>query len=395
MGYQNADWLSLRYKQVIDPDGLGFARADKVRDRVPDHSSAHKTVPTQSQPLRFQVYDDFNEPGYSLTDYAEKWTTPYGLGEMGINDTRDFTGGYLSLSAVPFQMASDRSVNDHPKYMAVSSQTFAVPRNGTLVLSSDVKASTPGTVPNLVQRGVYGASQSWIDPANPPTLPQYSALLLQGQQAAVVMNMLDFCTGQVFDWFIASDTAFALIERLPSSVTGNISNPECSHATEVGIDKMYTQIIREVPVRPDAWHHVDIALTRRDGEAWVDYFLDHEPIAHVANIGIPLDRQGVEFTGTYPALGPGEQLGDQLDSVRFGHGLFSVVDAFPFQHPGGPELSVSIPALTPPSPNFAGMTRLYGQGASGAFDNFRTLTISDSAGRTSPPEIARMLSLAE
>ncbi len=41
-----------------------------------------------------------------------------------------------------------------------------------------------------------------------------TARLLQGQQAALVMNVLDFCTGQLFDWFISSDTAFALIERL-------------------------------------------------------------------------------------------------------------------------------------------------------------------------------------
>jgi hypothetical protein len=62
------------------------------------------------------------------------------------------------------------------------------------------------------------------------------------------MNVLDFCTGQVFDWFVASDTAFALIERLPSTVTGNLTNPDCRDAAEVGINKMYTQIIREVPV---------------------------------------------------------------------------------------------------------------------------------------------------
>ncbi len=342
----------------------------------------------------FQVYDNFDAPGYSLTRYAERWILPYGLREMAVNDTRDFSGAFLSLSAVPFQTASDASVNDHLKYMAVSSQTFPVPKSGTLVLSSDVKASTPGTVPDLIQRGVYGPSGSWPDPANPPTRPGYSARLLQGQQAALVMNMLDFCTGQLFDWFIASDAAFALIERLPSAVTGNVSNPDCHEATEVGIDKMYTQIIREVPVRSDAWHHVDIALTRHVGDAWVDYFLDHEPIAHVGNIGIPLDKQGAPFTGIYPSLGSGERLADQLDSVRFGHGLFSLLDAFPFQHPGAPELSVSIPALTPPAPNAAGQTRLFGQGASGAFDNFTTLTISGDAGPASPSEIATALAAA-
>ena len=30
------------------------------------------------------------------------------------------------------------------------------------------------------------------------------------------MNMVDFCTGQLFDWFVAGKTAFALIERLPA-----------------------------------------------------------------------------------------------------------------------------------------------------------------------------------
>jgi Family of unknown function (DUF6081) len=342
----------------------------------------------------FQIYDDFDTPGYSLTHYAERWILPYGLGEMALDDTREFSDGCLSLGAVPFQTTSDVGVNDHLKYMAVSSHTFPVPESGTLVLSSDIKASTPGTVPNLIQHGVYGPSGAWLDPANPPAQPEYSAGLLQGQQAALVMNVLDFCTGQLFDWFIASDTAFALIERLPTTVTGNVSNPDCGQAGEVGIDKMYTQIIREVPVRPDVWHHVDIALSRDNEGAWVDYFLDRQPIAHVANVGIPLDKQGVSFTGTYPSLGPGERLADQLDSVRFGHGLFSLLDAFPFQHPGVPELSVSIPALTPPAPSAAGRARLYGQGASGSFDNFTTLTISGSAGRASPSEIKRALAAA-
>ncbi len=125
----------------------------------------------------FQVYDDFDKPDYSLNDYAGKWTTPYGLGEMAVNDTRNFSGGRLNLRAVPFQTASDASVNDHLKYQAVSARTFPVPENGTLVLSSDIKASTPGTVPGLIQHGVYGPPGSWLDPASPPAPPGFSARL--------------------------------------------------------------------------------------------------------------------------------------------------------------------------------------------------------------------------
>jgi uncharacterized protein DUF6081 len=353
------------------------------------------TLDLPDRDVSIEIYDNFNKPGYSLTDYAELWITPYGLGEMAVSDTRDFSGGHLNLYAVPFQTSSDAGVNDHLKYMAVSSRTFPVPEDGTLVLSSDIRASTQGTVPELVQLGLYGPPGSWLDPANPPRPLDYRAHLLQGQQAAAVMNVQDFCTGQLFDWFIASDTAFALIERLPTAVTGNVGNPDCPDATEVGTDKMYTQIIREVPVSPEVWHHVDIALTRADGELSVDYFLDRQEIAHVTNVGIPLDKQGVSFTGTYPSLGTGELLADRLDSVRFGHGLFSLLDAFPFQHSGAPELSVSIPVHSPPDPTAAGRARLFGQGVSGSFDNFTTVTISGGTGAGSPSELLALLTDTE
>ena len=100
--------------------------------------------------MSLQIYDNFGNAGYSLTDYNEKWMTPNGLGEMAVEDTRSFSGGCLNLSAVPFQTGSDVGVDDHRKYLAVSTHTFPVPPDGTLVLSADVKASTPGTVPGLV-----------------------------------------------------------------------------------------------------------------------------------------------------------------------------------------------------------------------------------------------------
>ena len=163
--------------------------------------------------MSLQVYDDFGKAGYSLTDYNQRWMTPNGLGEMAVEDTRSFSGGRFHVNAVPFQTGFDAGVDDHRKYLAVSTRSFTVPSDGTLVLSADVKASTPGTVPGLTQLGAYGPSGSWRDPAKPPPGPEYTARRLQGQQAGVVMNVLGFCTGQVFDWFVASDTAFALIER--------------------------------------------------------------------------------------------------------------------------------------------------------------------------------------
>ncbi len=59
----------------------------------------------------------------------------------------------------------------------------------------------------------------------------YSATLLDSQQAGVVMNVVDFCTGQLFHWLLTADKAAPLIERLPSNVIGNVTNPNCPNAT--------------------------------------------------------------------------------------------------------------------------------------------------------------------
>ena len=317
------------------------------------------------------AYDNFNKPGYSLDDYYAKWSNPYGLIEMESNDTRTFAGKRFNISAVPFTRGADFSVFDHLKYIGVSNAAFPVPSVGSITFSADITASTPGTVAGLTQHGLFGAPFSWVDPFVPPAEPDYHASVLQGQQAGVVLNMVDFCTGQLFDWFLAEDTAFPLIERLPTNVTGNTDNPNCPGATYVGRELMYTQIIKELPIQPGVAHKVEIRYTRKRNNAVVDYFLDGTRVARVDNVGIPLDVQGVPFV-TYPSLGHGELLYDEISSFSIGHGLFSLLDAFPYQHPEAPELSVSIPV----GPGPAGSARLFGQGASGSFDNFNVTTQS-------------------
>jgi hypothetical protein len=56
-----------------------------------------------------------------------------------------------------------------------------------------------------------------------------------------------------------------------------------------------------------------------------------------------------------------------MDTFTIGHGLYNVLDAFPFQHPAAPELAVSVPITE----------RLFGQGAQGRFTNFEVTTASD------------------
>ena len=314
------------------------------------------------------VYDDFSSGDNS------KWSNPYGPGETaigGVDHQLTFPGGKERVRAVPFLTGADFSVFDHLKYMEVSNAAFPVSARGSVEFSADMTAATPGTVKNLTQTGIFGGPGTWTDPSAPPVPPNYSAKVLQGQQAGVVLNMVDFCTGQLFDWFLAGDTAFTLIERLPTNVTGNTTNPNCPGATEVGRSKMYTQIVEEMKVKPGS-HNVSIRYSAKDNS--VEYFLDGKMVTKVKDVGIPLDRQQKKYTGIYPSLGPGESLKGQIHSFSIGHGLFSLIDAFPYQHPEAPELSVSIPVGTA-NPADAGRARLFGQGADGTWDNFVVTTI--------------------
>jgi hypothetical protein len=291
-----------------------------------------------------------------LAEYLDKWDNPYGPGELALDGERTVSDGSVRVRAVPFQTAADLSVFDHLKYIAISSSSFDVPENGALEFAVTIRARTPGTDKGRVIRGCYGPSMSYQAVGDPCADP-WSEKALEGQQAGVVLNMVNFQTGQLFDWFVGDDTAFALIERLPSNVTGSPG---------VGVQKAYTQIVREIKVEPGVAHRVAIRFSRNANGSSVEYYLDGSSIAKVNQVGVPLDVQGVKYTGIYPALGPGEKLVDQLDSFVIGHGLFSLLDAFPFQHPDRTDLSVSIPVSE----------RSFGQGADGTWSDFEVTTIT-------------------
>lgn len=66
---------------------------------------------------------------------------------------------------------------------------------------------------------------------------------------------------------------------------------------------MYTQILKEIPASAAA-HEVFITYGRAPTAAPSEYAFDGIAVAHVQNVGVPLDQHGA-FTGTYPSLGPG------------------------------------------------------------------------------------------
>lgn len=292
----------------------------------------------------------------SEAEYQQMWANIYGPLELAAGGTRSVTKFGTKVSAVPFHVGADYSVFDHLKYIGVSTQRFDVPQSGSLEFSVNITAQTPGTDDGHVVYGCYGNSYSYINVGDPCAEP-FQQVVRQGQQAGVVLNMINFETGQLFDWFIAENTAFALIERLPTVVTGSPGTP---------LDLAYTQIIKEVKIAAGKTHKVAIRYTRGPSESYVEYFLDGQLFSRVDDVGIPLDKQGLPFTGYAPSTGNGELLKNRLNSFVIGHGLFSLLDAFPYQHPETPQLSVSIPMSE----------RLFGQGAIGNWDSFRVTTKS-------------------
>ena len=332
------------------------------------------------------VYDNFHtKGGYTLSDYYSRWSNGpggvYGLGDMGVppGDTRSFNDGTFSIDDAPFRTAFDFSVYDHLKYIATSNQSFAVPAKGSVAFSADISAQTPGTDPGHVVHGTYGPPGSY--PAGSP----YAATVLQGQQAGAVLNMINFCTGQLFDWFVSGDTAFTLIERLPTAVTQNTSDPACA-GNYAGPNEMYTQIIDEIPVTPGATHHVSIRYTRTATTSYVDYYMDGQVVSHADNIGIPLDVQGVPYSGIYPSIpgATGENLRSKINEFVIGHGTFTLLDAFPFQWGwtdgtcNGVNLDPLTAAACSESVSIPASERLFGQGVRAHFDNFVVKTKTNS-----------------
>ena len=229
------------------------------------------------------TYDDFGA-GYDIDSYNAKWfVNPFFPTEPEALKKRSFKKGLLHLEATPFTTSSD-DVSDHIKYLALSTGFFVIPQNGTITFSADIKAKTPGAEAGHV-------------------VPTTGRVLLEGQQAAATLHMINFKTGQLYDWFVSENYAFALYERL--FVTG------------VADDEGYTQIVDEFAIEPGS-HNYAIRYKREINSNDVDrveYLIDGEVRATVEMSGIPLNVQDPEkYAGiTYPSLGPAELLEAQMD----------------------------------------------------------------------------------
>jgi hypothetical protein len=306
------------------------------------------------------VYDDFSG---GPDAYNTRWF-PYTAGPMGDPvgiavqpSTIAFIDGRVRIAADPFTMTYD-NVDDHIKYLAISTAEFAIPDVGCIAVAADIAARTRGATPGRYQ-------------------PSTGHYLFEGQQATVTLHLFDFATGAIFDWLVSETRAIALYERL---------------FITIGLDKGYTQILglpnftgkgtvapalpgtssRDFAITP-GMHNYAMRYTRNragTGADLLEWLIDGVGVARVARTGIPLDTQFAAYRSRtapirYPAAGPGEDLKPLLNTFRIGHGLFSLLDEFPFNQPLPGATAVPIPPEE----------RIFGQGASGTWGNVTVTTV--------------------
>jgi len=235
--------LELTLPSPSRPRRVGLLAASAVVPPVVTAPSpAAATAVVRSRQTMFEVYDHLSAPGRTaVADHSEKWSNIHGVGEMAGADTRSVSGNRCNVTSPPFRTASDTSVFDQSKDMAVSTKTFPVPTTG-------IAAVTPGTV---TDKAVHDTSTA--------TAHVHAASTQEGQQVAG--NVIDVGTGQLFDWFMSGHRAVALMERLPWTVTGGTT--DAASPDYVGRDTLRAQTVREVPAGPGA-HPLSIGFSLLD-----------------------------------------------------------------------------------------------------------------------------------
>lgn len=329
------------------------------------------SVAAAAKTVSVEMYDDFGGANYN---YSDKWSMPfYGtagekLAADGGHLYRNIVNGKFIVEANPFTSSSNIEFLDHIKYLAASNKLFTIPKQGSITFSADITAFTPNAMVDRIMHATKGDGT--------PT----SYKLIPAQQAAVTFHMLNYHeTGQLFDWLISGDEnevrASALIERL------FMRDPNTGQYV-VDRDKAYTQIVQEFTLPPGA-HNYAIRYTRWPGEGndEIEWLIDGQVMVKSHKAGVPLDQQtpGLYKKNpiTYPALGPGEAVKDKMNTFIMGHGLFSLLDVFPFNQVNDPALRVNIPtSMQFPNVDNSVYTRLFGQGAVGEFKNFKVETVN-------------------
>ncbi len=291
---------------------------------------------------------------------------------------RSMRSGAVTLSDVPFKPGTDFSVFDHLKYIGISTQTFTVPKVGTVTFEVDIAASTPGATAGHVVHGVYGPPGSWslADPDRPALhrdgargpaggrRAQHDRLLHRPALRLVRLRRIG----------VPAHRAAAHLRdrqheqpRLPRRHGGRarqgLHPDHQEHPAHAGPD----------PPRRDLLLAQCRSVQRRLRARWPGRRHGHQRRHPARPAGQPV--RGRAPTRRWA----GREAADQINSLSIGHGLFSLLDAFPFQYGCSP--ATTSPGAGACSPESAAYSvslspaeRSFGQGAEGVFSGFRVTT---------------------
>ncbi|MBA3604206.1 MAG: hypothetical protein H0W50_11355 [Parachlamydiaceae bacterium] len=315
------------------------------------------------------TYDDFSDKGIS---YFDKWSLPYygTAGETFVSEGGALKLGFLNnrlkVSAPEFHWSSDYLLHDHVKYLALSTTKFRLPKEGSVMFSSIMKANVFQTYPSLK---IVARKISKDQPI------EYK--INEGRQASAVLRMSNaHQTGMVFDWVVYGDQAFALTERThdaplyPANIQGAYCQVIKTFQLSSGVHNFAIRYFRSLQAQYDQ----------------VEYLIDGKVMTTIKNIGIPPDKQKGYFKNKTrvidPSQGVGENLINKMTTMMIGHGLFSRVDVFPYQQQDLTNNSVTIPLtgliFKDKASNPYTSSRLWGQGAIGFFYNFNVTMVTHS-----------------
>jgi hypothetical protein len=121
---------------------------------------------------------------------------------------------------------------------------------------------------------------------------------------------------------VTTDKAYALSERLFTE-------------GEADINEAYTQIVGVIDI-PAGVNEFGIRYTRKPGNGVdkVEWLINGEVVVQNRKAGVPLDQQAPGKYKSkpliYPSVGPGEPVKTEMQTMIFGHGIFSLLDVFPF-----------------------------------------------------------------
>jgi hypothetical protein len=222
----------------------------------------------------------------------------------------------LQINSTPFTFTAPNGV-DHVKYL-VYSTPYTAPDSGELVYEAKL---------SVKQTGLDGLPDI-LKAATPDSVQGVNNVNSDARLSTAGMVTIDPATLIVFDFFLTNEDIYALYERLPFLRT-----------EWGGPGPNYTAFTHLIPVgkrntADPLSDFVVLAIKYNKSKGYVTWWINGVKVFEVSRIGLPLERKYRVLEETVPGrqMDPAKVITPQ--SLQFGFGTFSIMDATNPQNPG-------------------------------------------------------------